>query len=335
MIDKIDLLIPGSDNHFISPGVRDLTTEFFNIKKYEPGQTYDVKRTLLVANQYQFNYYNEIIKKLMDQGLRLVLDNLQEAEPYYDIMTTLTDFTVLHMIGSKYPKCVIPKKHKLVQVPMFFWIHEALAFVGTVGDNRNHPRIFNNADKIFLMLINHDREHRRNILEVFDPVLPCGLWSYRARQKFLPNDVDHSLPGANRYNNPKWYDDTWCSVTVETMMNSGNRIFITEKTFKPIQMQHPFILLGAPNSLGMLKKHGFLTYDNIFDESYDTINDQEKRIQSVYEQVSNIKIRKYDQETFNRIQYNRERFYNLSLIKERFFHDIVEPMLEFAQYNLS
>jgi hypothetical protein len=95
-------------------------------------------------------------------------------------------------------------------------------------------------------------------------------------------------------------------------------------------MQHPFILLGAPNSLDMLKKHGFLTYDNIFDESYDTVNDQEKRIQSVYEQVSNIKIRKYDQETFNRIQYNRERFYNLSLIKERFFHDIVEPMLEFA-----
>ena len=44
---------------------------------------------------------------------------------------------------------------------------------------------------------------------------------------------------------------------------------VTEKEFKTMLAQHPFLLLGRPYTLRHLKDMGFMTFDKWFDEAYD------------------------------------------------------------------
>ena len=61
--------------------------------------------------------------------------------------------------------------------------------------------------------------------------------------------------------------------------------YITEKTMRPITSKRPFIVVGAPNILSLLKRKGFRTFDTIIDESYDLIVDPSDRFDSVTESI--------------------------------------------------
>ena len=56
-------------------------------------------------------------------------------------------------------------------------------------------------------------------------------------------------------------------------MDKGT-IFISEKTWKPIMVGHPFIMVGNKNNLKFLKDLGYKTFDKWIDESYDDIEDE-------------------------------------------------------------
>ncbi len=85
----------------------------------------------------------------------------------------------------------------------------------------------------------------------------------------------------------QYYEDTYFSVITETLCVTGpeshsgftgtGRI-LSEKTFKPIINKHPFILLGVPKSLQLLRDLGYKTFSPWIDESYDDEMDDAKRI---------------------------------------------------------
>ena len=54
---------------------------------------------------------------------------------------------------------------------------------------------------------------------------------------------------------------------------TGRRHHITEKTFKPIAMGMPFVIVGTKGSLKYLRSYGFRTFGHIWDESYDLAED--------------------------------------------------------------
>jgi hypothetical protein len=54
---------------------------------------------------------------------------------------------------------------------------------------------------------------------------------------------------------------------------TGRRHHITEKTFKPIAMGMPFVIVGTQGSLEYLRSYGFRTFEGIWDESYDQAED--------------------------------------------------------------
>lgn len=62
-------------------------------------------------------------------------------------------------------------------------------------------------------------------------------------------------------------------------------LFITEKTLKPILCKKPFLLCGSPLSLRFLRKYGFQTFADVFDESYDTEHIYYDRLNALYENV--------------------------------------------------
>jgi hypothetical protein len=89
--------------------------------------------------------------------------------------------------------------------------------------------------------------------------------------------VYHSL-------NKRYYEDTYFSIVTETLCSpefsaGGNTIgrAISEKTFKPMLHNHPFMIAGVPGVLRLLKKLGYKTFSPMIDESYDDELDASKR----------------------------------------------------------
>jgi hypothetical protein len=54
---------------------------------------------------------------------------------------------------------------------------------------------------------------------------------------------------------------------------SGRRHHLTEKTFKPIALGMPFVVVGTQGSLKYLRSYGFRTFAHLWDESYDDADD--------------------------------------------------------------
>ncbi len=69
-------------------------------------------------------------------------------------------------------------------------------------------------------------------------------------------------------------------VVTETVAH-GRRQHLTEKTFKPICLQMPFVMVASAGSLEYLRRYGFRTFDHLWDESYDAEFDTVKRIEAV------------------------------------------------------
>ena len=115
------------------------------------------------------------------------------------------------------------------------------------------------------------------------------FYSYNARKEAVhPNDMYEPQLTLERYTNEVFTDESRAefatykfqtksiiNVVSETMFYNTEKVhFITEKTFRAISMGQPFILLSQSNTLELLKKYGFKTFSEFWDESYDLeIND--------------------------------------------------------------
>ena len=76
------------------------------------------------------------------------------------------------------------------------------------------------------------------------------------------------------------YDSTEIEVVLETLFDD-DRLHLTEKSLRPIACRQPFILVATHGSLQYLKEYGFKTFDSVWDESYDTIEDPYERMLAI------------------------------------------------------
>ena len=83
-----------------------------------------------------------------------------------------------------------------------------------------------------------------------------------------------------------WKSGLWHIVT-ETVFYH-DKLHLTEKIFKPIVAQRPFMLAAAPGNLAYLKSYGFRTFDQWIDESYDSIQDPDQRLQAIVDQTQRL-----------------------------------------------
>jgi len=95
----------------------------------------------------------------------------------------------------------------------------------------------------------------------------------------FPNEGDHPMHSC-------WLSlfdetaETLAYVVTETVY-FGRRNHLTEKTFKPICQQLPFVLVSTAGSLEYLRRYGFRTFSNLWDESYDEETDDIARLEKV------------------------------------------------------
>jgi hypothetical protein len=96
---------------------------------------------------------------------------------------------------------------------------------------------------------------------------------------------------------------------------TGRRHHLTEKTFKPIAMGMPFIIVGTQGSLRYLRSYGFRTFGDLWDESYDDEPDDHRRIEKIADTLKLLDdLGEYRQAIFDSaqeiIQHNWNHFYN-------------------------
>ena len=74
--------------------------------------------------------------------------------------------------------------------------------------------------------------------------------------------------------------DSLVYVPTETVY-FGSRTHITEKTFKAIALEMPFVLVAPAGSLAYMREYGFKTFADVFDESYDEETNDRLRLEKI------------------------------------------------------
>lgn len=88
------------------------------------------------------------------------------------------------------------------------------------------------------------------------------------------------------------YNDTYFSLVSETMYyqaryhDSGR--YLTEKVFKPITSEHPFLLITYPKTLPLLTQLGYKTYSPYINEDYDNEMDDYERMLTICKEVKRL-----------------------------------------------
>jgi hypothetical protein len=78
-------------------------------------------------------------------------------------------------------------------------------------------------------------------------------------------------------------------IVTETLFQGDiNNIFLTEKTFKPISLKMPFIVIGQPLTLRRLRESGYKTFSHLWDESYDETFDPVQRMEKICNVVEHL-----------------------------------------------
>lgn len=114
-------------------------------------------------------------------------------------------------------------------------------------------------------------------------------------------------------------------VGLETTV-SHPEVFLSTISFKGIVNKRPFIILGVPGTLKYIRSLGFKTFDNLWDESYDSIINFEDRVDAILkilDEWKDVSIEKI-QETMNTIQDILD--YNYLHYNTIFYDDQKKPL---------
>lgn len=127
-------------------------------------------------------------------------------------------------------------------------------------------------------------------------------------KNYLPTIILEGDEGPNNgYQDLTWYDNTVFSLVTETSVDE-NLLFLTEKVYKPIMLGHPFVVWGNPGTLEYLRKQGYKTFPELFDESYDHEINKAKRLEKIINLCKNTQIKNWSQETIEKVEHNRQHF---------------------------
>ena len=131
------------------------------------------------------------------------------------------------------------------------------------------------------------------------------------------------------WSSASFYQNSFMSVLTESSA-VGPGCYISEVIFKAIVFMHPFMIIGQPRTLEVLREWGFDTFDEVFDNSYDLEDDMFKRIEMVLQQMEIInqlspeELKEKTLELKDRLVYNKNRYFSTEFkeITKSYFEDV-------------
>ena len=309
-MSKPKLLI--ADSGLDRPWLMAMWNQWFDCEVYNPDHKYDLDSTVVVDNRYDgLERYNQIRAR----GYRMVV-------PY------LMDSFVDDPSESREQELVLRARD-------WVWIQESTQWRALGFDQ---PRAPSQPDRFFLLLMNLKRDHRDHLLAAVQEYLPHSLYSYVARGIRLPDDSEQIN---DRLYVPRWYADTGFSLVSETQVNNpiyANRLFVSEKTFKPLAYGHAFVVNGTAGTLEYLHGLGFETFAHRVDQTYDTVTSADQALMMVqavladlFDEFQSTGQVFQDTQTQQILQHNRELFFDHRRVAQLFATQIVQPIMEFIE----
>lgn len=147
---------------------------------------------------------------------------------------------------------------------------------------------------------NFVNEHNIDFLVTDPPICHNEFWSlndgikilYQLHNNYFSSTFKDPIIDGNPNETPNRFiipsiKSAFLYIAVETIFVYPYPI-ITEKTFRAFLHKRPFIVVGVPGSIAQLKKLGFKTFNDFWDESYDDIQDPNKRMEKLLEIVQSI-----------------------------------------------
>ena len=186
-------------------------------------------------------------------------------------------------------------------------------------------------EKIYNCLNSSVKKHRTFLFDNLKSkdLLNYGFVSYVNRGILLPQTIDpmgiglrHPMPPeTDGYNCFGYYvvEKSYFSVVTETHHEfddpNHDGLQFTEKTIKAL-ISKPFIVVGQYGHLEKLMEYGFETYPELFDESYDLIENPMKRIDFIIDEIERLcnmsknELEKIYKSVLWKIEHNRKRMLN-------------------------
>lgn len=309
----------------------DLTTFYFDVSCFDPTVTYDKKSTIFYVNLFDENL--QVVEKLTNEGYAVVVDGLWEIEGLVDMVFKKNNLNIQN-----------PSKVLMLSNSNWGWYDGCLESRYFGKDKYVPNRTYH---KTAFMPMRNMNVYRKFLHQALLNHLNDFIWSFVAMGVKLPDgtgttkvdlsiDIEQALPqtvGITTFN-PEWYDNTCFSLVAETVVPSAlkKNLKLSEKTWKPIIHQHPFMILGTPGLLQYLKSQGFETFENMFDESYDEPGKSlVERVNIIKQNVDSYKKQPHSPLTLNKIQHNHYHFFDQDLVKNRIVEEVFSLILEHAE----
>jgi hypothetical protein len=83
------------------------------------------------------------------------------------------------------------------------------------------------------------------------------------------------------------HKDSFVNIVSESLTHDTT-VFFSEKIYKPIFVAQPFLMVGNPRSLEVLRGQGYKTFSKWWDESYDEETDLYKRMDKIFKVMGEI-----------------------------------------------
>ena len=309
---------PGSTYLYLTlPWVQPHYSDLFTIEPYCADKTYNTQDSAILVDYTEQLERPQWMQQRQAEGYRVVVEHLGDSDVE---RTSHVDSGILTLRN-----------------PNWMWYNAAWEWQWYGFDQYQPSRAYQSA---FLLQMNLQRWHRDQIIKDLAPVLPEALYSYCAQGRELPGKPPLHIPWRG-YMNPEWYNSTPYSVVAESYMRSTKinegltyRTEVSEKIFKPMLGQQPFMVYGSVDTLLYLQREGFVTYDNLWNEDYDSVLDNVARFdlvtQTVRQAVARHNYRTFhlDAETQRRIDHNHARLFDHALVDQRFRAEVVRDIVE-------
>lgn len=154
-------------------------------------------------------------------------------------------------------------------------------------------KLSNEFEKLFLCLNRRSHTHRSKLIDSLfeNELFQFGKLSWKQVDSGLNNHTFkywvESRLGINGHDED-FYFDSKCFINLVSESIS-ERLFFSEKTFKPILAEQAFLCYGFSNQNLYLEKYGFKLYDEIFDYHFDSDSNIENRIDGIIKNLNNLK----------------------------------------------
>ena len=299
-----------SNNEVILNNIRikenNISDFLFNMRWNHSG-----KLSLSIDPQEWHNVFDKIDLKSFNDNVNFILYDNIECYSKYDTSDVIK---LLKFIFKKYgmEDRIKIYGNNLSITPTNVNYYPTPFFIGDTSWQSNpiHPRKFK---KRFLFLAGEPKLHRCQIMKFLyeDNILTNTNYSWNPNKKSIPVayqsdkimltsksfENDDKLHVLNMHKIIDEYYTSFINIVTESYFydgifdtfNSGKKpIFITEKTEKNFSSATPFIMVSTPYFLKHLKELGFKTFDKWWDESYDEIEHESKRLFAIKELILDI-----------------------------------------------